>query len=293
MARFCTYCGRPLADGEVCSCRQQNAAGPDPVNGYSQGAYGQGSYGQGQPGGAQGSYQPGQNYGNGGSYGYNPQNPRQPGSAGEYARGILGTILNVFKTPAETLRYLATTAHGAVIWGILGIQTLLYALVFLFVGIRVNGAFGGYYKLLNTPLMFFLAIVVGIGNLAAFAGIALLFGKGMGKKPMTYNQALGVAAGKALAQMPFTLLTILAVLIFIEADFGLYLVFGLYALGWILGYVFTPYSMEPHSPSDANRKIWMLFLLFLVTFVVTAIIGRIYIQVVGENMVDMLTGGLF
>ena len=51
--------------------------------------------------------------------------------------------------------------------------------------------------------------------------------------------------------------------------------------------------MEPHSPSDANRKIWMLFLLFLVTFVVTAIIGRIYIQVVGENMVDMLTGGLF
>ena len=66
MARFCTKCGRPLKEGEVCNCTAQNAGGAQNA-GVSQGQpggrqnyqQGQQYYQQGQPGGQQ-YYQQGQ-----------------------------------------------------------------------------------------------------------------------------------------------------------------------------------------------------------------------------------------
>ena len=52
MARFCTKCGRPLKEGEVCNCTSQNAnAGGAQGAGAQPG--GQQNYQQGQPGGQQ------------------------------------------------------------------------------------------------------------------------------------------------------------------------------------------------------------------------------------------------
>ena len=59
MARFCTKCGRPLKEGEVCNCTAQNAGGAQNA-GVSQGQPGgRQNYQQGQPGGRQ-NYQQGQ-----------------------------------------------------------------------------------------------------------------------------------------------------------------------------------------------------------------------------------------
>ena len=59
MARFCTKCGRPLKEGEVCNCTAQNAGGAQNA-GASQGQPGgRQNYQQGQPGGRQ-NYQQGQ-----------------------------------------------------------------------------------------------------------------------------------------------------------------------------------------------------------------------------------------
>ena len=121
MAKFCIYCGKPLEEGEVCSCqknegaggrvqiqkpqaggdsgRQQDANGGSwqnqqqgPENGQQQGQPGgNGYYQQGQPGG-NGYYQQGQPGGNGyyqqgqpGGNGYYQQG--QPGGNGYYRQG--------------------------------------------------------------------------------------------------------------------------------------------------------------------------------------------------------------
>ena len=282
MAKFCSQCGRPLQEGEICTCGQQVGdaqktvafqgqppqgsaqvygqvppqgapAGPGqvPPQGGSgqvppQGGPGQGGpqiygqvppqggpqmygqvppqggpqmygqvppqggpqmYGQVPPqGGPQMYGQPGYGQPYGG-----PQAPRQPGAAGVYMKGLWGTIMEAWKKPADTLSGMAAAAKVPVVMGILGIQVVLFSLIFLFFALRVNSLAGG--KAMDTPLMFLMALLAGAGVLAVYGVFAMVFTKGIAKKDMTYMQGLGVAAAKALAQMPFTALTALLVLI--------------------------------------------------------------------------------
>ena len=51
MARFCTKCGRPLKEGEVCNCTAQNAGGAQNAGAQQSQPGGQQNYQQSQPGG--------------------------------------------------------------------------------------------------------------------------------------------------------------------------------------------------------------------------------------------------
>ena len=94
MARFCTKCGRPLKEGEVCNCTAQNAGGAQNA-GVSQGQPGgRQNYQQGQPGGRQ-NYQQGQPggqqyYQQGQSGGQQYYQQGQPGGQQYYQQGQPG-----------------------------------------------------------------------------------------------------------------------------------------------------------------------------------------------------------
>ena len=94
MARFCTKCGRPLKEGEVCNCTAQNAGGAQNA-GASQGQPGgRQNYQQGQPGGRQ-NYQQGQPggqqyYQQGQSGGQQYYQQGQPGGQQYYQQGQPG-----------------------------------------------------------------------------------------------------------------------------------------------------------------------------------------------------------
>ena len=324
MARFCSQCGKPLQEGEVCTCQQ--AAGGNPAvnqegavpqgqpSEYSQaapqgqpGGFGQGPQGQpggysqgpqGQPGGYGQVPPQGQPYGygqvppQGQPYGYGQAPygaPQQPGAAGIYMKGLWGTILDAYKKPAETLSSLAESAKVPVIMGICGIQTLLFSLIFMFLGFRVNGAMGGF-KVANTPLMFVMALIAGAGVLAAYGAFALAFTKGVAKKNMTYMQGLGVAAAKALAQMPFTAVTALFVLIMpINEGSGIMLIitFLIYCAGNLLAYTFIPAAMERFGADDKNRKVWQIFLTLVVSIVASYIIAWLYGKIIGNDIASL------
>lgn len=385
MAKFCSQCGRPLQEGEICTCQSQkkeaaqtplqnqaaqNAqaqpqsqpvqsgpvppqgqpgqSGPVPPQGqpvqngqfqggqippqgnpygYGQGQQAQGGpvppqyhapygnpqgapygYGQGQP--MQGGQIPpqygGNPYGNGqpGQQPYGaPQAPKQPGAAGIYMKGLWGTILDAYKKPAGTLANLASSGKTAVILGILGIQTILFSLIFLFLGFKLNSLAksmsGGYLsvKVVNTPSLFFIALLGGAAVLAVWALVVMLFAKAMGKKKMTYMQGLGVSAAKALAQMPFTALTALVVLIFpLVSDYDpnvFTMLFAMlsYTVGSLLVYFFVPAGMDAFLADDKNKRIWQLFVTFLVNTIAVFIVTFIFCRMAGSSLSAM--GRLF
>ncbi len=314
MAKFCSQCGKPLQEGEICTCQQQTGAGvkaeaPQAPQAPPQGGpqmYGQAPpqggpqmYGQVPPQGGPQMYGQAPQGGPGmyGRPGYGqpyggPQAPRQPGAAGIYMKGLWGTILGAYKKPAETLSGLADAAKTPVILGALGIQTLLFSLIFLFFGMRINGLTGGF-KVVNTPLMFVMALVAGAGVLAVYGVFALAFTKGIARKNMTYMQGLGVAAAKALAQIPFTAVTALFVLL-IPFDEGggtmAMITFGVYQVGSLLTYFFVPAAMRDFEAEDKNKKVWQLFLMFLAGAAAALLISWLYGKIVGGSMTSMLRG---
>lgn len=343
MAKFCSQCGRPLQEGEVCTCQSQAApkqemprqetpkqeapgqaasqpqgnpygngqgygqpqgnpygngqgyAGPQGQQQYGGPQYGGPQYGGSQYGGPQGQQQYGGPQYGGPQYGA-PQAPKQPGAAGIYIKGLWGTILDAYKKPAGTLANLAASGKTPVILGILGIQTLLFSFIFLFMGIKMNSLAhkmsGGLvsYKIVSTPMLFFVGLLASAAILACWGVFAMLFGK----KPMSYVQGLGVAAAKALAQMPFTALTVIIVLIFPlfnGYDFNyipLIIAYLIYSLGNLLAYFFVPAGMDAFMVDDKNKRIWRMFLMFLVNMVVTCIIAAIFGSMVGSSLTRYL-----
>jgi cytochrome c biogenesis protein CcdA len=144
---------------------------------------------------------------------------------------------------------------------------------------------------MDTPLMFLMALLAGAGVLAVYGVFVMVFTKGIAKKNMTYMQGLGVAAAKALAQMPFTALTALMVLIVVSESGSTTMVLitlFIYAAGNLLAYFFIPAAMGSFEADDRNKKTWQLFLTFLVSAIATYIIAWLYIKIIGGNMTSMM-----
>ena len=94
MARFCTKCGRPLKEGEVCNCTAQNAGGAQNAGAQQSQPGGQQNYQQSQPGGQQ-NYQQGQpggqqNYQQGRPGGQQYYQQGRPGGQQNYQQGQPG-----------------------------------------------------------------------------------------------------------------------------------------------------------------------------------------------------------
>lgn len=312
--------GGPQGHGQVPPQGAPGGYGQVPPQG-GPGGYGQvppqggpGGYGQVPPQGGPGGYgqvPPQYGYGQvppqGGPQGYGqpyggPQGPRQPNAAGIYMKGLWGTILDAWKKPAETLSNMAETGKAPVVLGICGIQALLFSFIFMFFGIKVNSlatsaargfGYSGSAKVVSTPSLFFVTLLAGICVLACWGAFAMLFGS-RGEKRMNYIQGLGVAAAKALAQMPFTAVTALIVLIFpIVSNYDVNpipfaIAFLVYSVGNLLTYFFVPAGIESFLVKDKNKRVWQLFFLFFVNAVVTVILSIIFGFMLGGSISSFL-----
>lgn len=221
--------------------------------------------------------------------------PPQPNAAGIYMKGLWGTIVGTWKKPAETLSAMVEAGKAPVILGICGLQCLLFSFIFLFLGFKMNSAAskisGGYIsvKVVSTPALFFVSLLGAACLLACWGAVAMLFGS-RGEKRMSYVQGLGVAAAKASAQMPFTALTALIVLIFpIVSRHDINPIPGaiavlVYTVGNLLAYFFVPAGIDSFLVKDKNKRVWQLFLLFLVNTVVTFIVTLIFSFIMGGSL---------
>ena len=128
MAKFCTKCGRMLADGEVCNCGQASGQQNQYQNGYQNQMGGQNQYQNGyqnQMGGqnqyqngyqnqmgGQNQYQNGYQGQQGAQYGpYGQMAGQYTGQAAMLAKGVLASAIDVIRKPVTTGKRLVQEAN--------------------------------------------------------------------------------------------------------------------------------------------------------------------------------------
>ena len=215
MAKFCIYCGKPLEEGEVCSCqknegaggrvqiqkpqaggdsgRQQDANGGSwqnqqqgPENGQQQGQPGgNGYYQQGQPGG-NGYYQQGQPGGNG--YYRQGRGPEMEWINNKTQRFVSGTknmfseILPVLKAPITHGRELMHSGSSAVGTEFIIAKCVLMILMMFLAVIKIKSSMGAWGDYIEVPYfkMIFVVIVLTVGldflEAVLMHGITVAFG---------------------------------------------------------------------------------------------------------------------
>ena len=141
MANFCKYCGKPLQDGEICTCPQAQAEAAQqyqgqqpgyqqPPQGYQQPGYQQLPQGYQQPGyqqppqgyqSPQGGYQPPQ--------GYQPQQPAGPNPFVAGLQRIPSFLGNYLKAPVSAVQSLVNSKDVVVAGVLLCVQVLICGLL--------------------------------------------------------------------------------------------------------------------------------------------------------------------
>ena len=185
MDKFCTKCGKPLEEGEVCSCQitdQNMQAGQQPVP---------------------------------------PVQQINANGASNYLKNLFLLFKKVIFAPATEGVMFANSQDRNTAFGLMGVQAIFSTLFALI----ATSKLGSLFSLVSSAKMPYIRIIIVtlIASFAfscAFAGILLgisiLF-----KNKINYNAALCVAAIRSIAVVPVTIIAI--VLFLINPSYGLVL----------------------------------------------------------------------
>ncbi len=209
MGRFCTKCGRPLAEGEVCNCQ---GVAPQPQQTFTQDQQvppqGQAQYQQVSPQG-QPQYQqvPPQ-----GQPQYQQMAPKQPSAAENYLKELLNTGLNIFKAPVTEGKKYVAEGNSKLAIGYLVIQAILAMILGMTFEARSGLAKIGSYNIwsggvdtgavaLTYVKVFFSTLVLSALFSLIFAGLLFAFNN-IAKNKMTFQNALCLASVRSIVLVP-------------------------------------------------------------------------------------------
>lgn len=258
MAKFCVYCGRPLQEGEVCTCKNQAAQQTTPPSTPAPDT---------TPFAAQSA-------------------PVAPGAAQIYIKHIWELIKKSFQAPSSMLRSFAASGDSKTAFGLIGIRALAFALFMLvlctritssiktmvdklYSGISNNQQFQDY---IQFPLakVFFLSLLISFGVACLFAALLLFFNKYVGKAETTYKNMLCVSAGSGIAVIPFLLAGIL--LMFLNLNLGFCIAF----FGPVLGLIFAFAALPGASQIDSNKSVYVLFAASVILLIAVYILIKLF-----------------
>ena len=250
MAKFCVYCGKPLKEGEVCSCRSQAAETPS-----------------GQP-----------------------QEPKgaetRTAAAAPNTAGVCWQLAkDAFRAPASVLPSFAASGvcKSAVIF--LCTRALTFALFMVVLCNQIKASIGswldkragtlvsnGAEQYITFPLgkIFVLSLLLSAAAALLFAGILLLFAKGAFKADTAYANMLCVSSAGGIAAVPFLLFGLL--FLFLDVRFGVCVA----AFGILLQMLFVVSAFGRNVLPDANKSVYALFLSFAVQLIVLVIFVKVF-----------------
>lgn len=285
---FCKYCGKPLEEGEVCSCAGNAAAQQAAVNEaqaqqmnnqYTDGA--QNNMNMNMNGQQMNSQQMnGQQMNNWQQNGqFNTQQMQQ--KANEYmqqgmevAGNTWKNLLEIFKAPAEAGRRYVAKSDMVVSIVLIALQAVIAGIFGLICAVKVNSAFSSVLSLLSTYSLgrgynislvkgFFITLLFSLIFSAIFALIFFAAGK-IVKAEMSFNKALAIASIRSAAVIPFMLAG--CVLILINVPLGI----GIFYLGNVLAICYIYASMT--GICEENKLSYVIAAAVIVFLVVTIII---------------------
>lgn len=282
MANFCGKCGKPLQDGEACTCslgsEQQEQTSTDvEVEAISVQSDAQNGVMnqpiQGQT--IQGTSMNGTST-NGTQNQFSQQASQAAAVAGDYAKNIWKVLLDLWKAPADNLKKFVDDNNFNHALGLIGAEAIL-SILFACLLLRkayawVMSLFGGfsYYFSDEIKVPYFktgLYSLIGVLISACiFAGLTMLIVKQFGKANMSFKKAVCVCATKSAALLPF--LAVGAILSIINIALGVVVA----SIGGILGYYYVHTALNNGSIQDENKRVYTTFLIFALNFIATVLL---------------------
>ncbi len=190
--KFCTKCGRPLQDGEVCNCQTENA---QPQTAQEQTAGAQTASTAAQPA-ASAATQPAAK----------PIITKE--QATEISKGMLAFAKEFVKNPVEASEAVVGEHSLATVAGLVVVNAAA-ELVYKIIGMIIWTAKYGSYGIGDWLKTIFCTILWWIAIPAACAGLIWVCGKFVQKQEVNFKKALSVFAIPALPLLVFTVINLL------------------------------------------------------------------------------------
>lgn len=252
MARFCTRCGKPLEEGEVCSCTQEAAA---PQQQTAQAAAPQQQTAQTAP-----QQQTAQ------SAGYVP-NEQQFQQTQQAVKGFLAKLANTF---LEMLLHPVTVGKNIIQAGEFGVGIGMFVLqgIFsaLFAAIIMSNTFGKLFKAMSyfddeTELsyvkIFFVTLIFSMVLSFIFA-LLLWVGNLIIKNKVSYQQMIVAASARSCVVIVATIIAIIVGLM--NVQYGL----CVFLIGNIWGFFVVLMAMPVMQESVRNKLPLIMILVYLI-----------------------------
>ena len=303
MAKFCMYCGRPLAEGEVCNCQnnantqetapqtadtntQANApaaeanAQPDNTNAqaqtaaqndYNQGANPNQNFNQGGP-------IPNQNFNQGFNQNYNGNQGMPYGAAPQQAHSselgnkikfVFSKIAGMFKSPSATIKeFIAKDDlhYGAIMMAINIIGVFIISLIeFLYLNNKL-------YDMLPVAKLLLVTVIIAVINTFGAAGLLYAFTNKTFKSNTSIAHIFAIKGVTSVLSVCLQVVTIIFTLLSAKLGLVLSVVAFIYtSVIFIANYVET-------VKLDTDKKSYALLITYSIIFIVEVIIFYLFIS---------------
>lgn len=303
MAKFCMYCGRPLAEGEVCNCQnnantqetapqtadtntQANApaaeanAQPDNTNvqaqtaaqnDYNQGANPNQNFNQGGP-------IPNQNFNQGFNQNYNGNQGMPYGAAPQQAHSselgnkikfVFSKIAGMFKSPSATIKeFIAKDDlhYGVIMMAINIIGIFIISLIeFLYLNNKL-------YDMLPVAKLLLVTVIIAVINTFGAAGLLYAFTNKTFKSNTSIAHIFAIKGVTSVLSVCLQVVTIIFTLLSAKLGLVLSVVAFIYtSVIFIANYVET-------VKLDTDKKSYALLITYSIIFIVEVIIFYLFIS---------------
>lgn len=303
MAKFCMYCGRPLAEGEVCNCQnnantqetapqtadtntQANApaaeanAQPDNTNAqaqtaaqndYNQGANPNQNFNQGGP-------IPNQNFNQGFNQNYNGNQGMPYGAAPQQAHSselgnkikfVFSKIAGMFKSPSATIKeFIAKDDlhYGGIMMAINIIGVFIISLIeFLYLNNKL-------YDMLPVAKLLLVTVIIAVINTFGAAGLLYAFTNKTFKSNTSIAHIFAIKGVTSVLSVCLQVVTIIFTLLSAKLGLVLSVVAFIYtSVIFIANYVET-------VKLDTDKKSYALLITYSIVFIVEVIIFYLFIS---------------
>lgn len=219
--KYCTKCGKPLEDGEVCSCQTQNAA--DAQTNAAQPADGQQAAAQTASTAQATAAQPAK-----------PIITKE--QATEISKGMLAFAKDFMKNPVEASEAVVGEHSLVTVAGLVVVNAAL-ELIYKIVHMIVRTAkYGSSYNIADWLKTIFCTVIWWVAIPAALAGLIWVCGKFIEKQDVSFKKALSVFAIPAIPLLVFTVVDILS-LVLTHSFFYVIFTFITSAIGGMMLYL--------------------------------------------------------
>lgn len=289
MAKFCSQCGRPLEEGEVCTCQSQGSqptvqqSTEQPFVQAQQPEQSQFTQSQQPFTQAQQPVQPqfAQQQYNGQGQQFN----QTIGKATDATKALVGKLVPIVKSPVEELKNIAATKESK-----LGIQMILcnivvslLLLIISMVVVRVKLGDAAEYVSIPYAKTVILGTVFAAVYYFAMAGILFGFTKVFSKgTEVSFAQSITAVGGKALYDAAVFIIS--AICMIINVKFGCVIL----VIGCAFTYLLMVITYSESVELKGSFKVYVL----AITYICMMIIAYLAAKVCLESMAETLLSGL-